>query len=657
VVKEGLDLFEVAVAKIRYLQAVAAAMARASRSHDDPRPGRRTLKAAPALLQWIGDVRGKISFLTLRLATTEISHDCNDMIATMSAARWAALALVVAPVLATAAQTVESDAGMVVTGQHLASEVGAAILRRGGNAIDAAVAVGYALAVTHPCCGNLGGGGFMTIHLANGTDTFINFRERAPLAATADMFLDGHGNPVGKKSRDGYLAVGVPGSVLGLETARREYGTLPRTLLIAPAIRLADEGFTLTQGDVDVLVERTGAFRKQANVSAVFLNNGKALRPGNRLVQKDLANSLRAISVGGSNAFYRGPIADAVVAASTANGGVLTKDDFFAYTVTELMPVICVYRGYTIVSAPPPSSGGVTLCEMLRVLEAYPLKALGFHSSGSVHLMTEAMRYAYRDRNAFLGDPAFVTNPVDRLLSDEHVQAIRAQIRPDRAGVSKSLGASLGPAENPNTTHYSVVDRAGNAVSVTYTINDSFGAKVVAGATGFFLNNEMDDFTAKPGAPNLYGLVQGKANAIAPGKRPLSSMTPTIVLKDGKPLLIVGSSGGARIITTVLEVIVNVIDHGLTLQEAVDAPRIHHQWLPDTLASEALALSADTAARLTRMGYHLVPLEPWGAGNAVEAIGIAPVIPALAAALHFPRPAIFYGAADSRAPAGSAAAP
>jgi gamma-glutamyltranspeptidase/glutathione hydrolase len=294
---------------------------------------------------------------------------------------------------------------------------------------------------------------------------------------------------------------------------------------------------------------------------------------------------------------------------------------------------------------------------MLRILEAYPLKALGFHSSGAIHLMTEAMRYAYRDRNAFLGDPAFVSNPVDRLLSDRNIQAIRAEIRPHRAGVSEALGMSAGPAENPNTTHYSIIDRAGNAVSVTYTINDSFGAKVIAGATGFFLNDEMDDFTVKPGAPNLFGLVQGKPNAIAPGKRPLSSMTPTLVLKDGKPILIVGSPGGARIITTVLEVIVNVIDHGLTLQEAVDAPRIHHQWLPDTLAFEPFALSADTAARLTRMGYHLVPLEPWGAGNAVEAIGIAPGIPALAAALQLTHPAMFYGASDPRAPAGSAVAP
>jgi gamma-glutamyltranspeptidase/glutathione hydrolase len=497
----------------------------------------------------------------------------------------------------------------------------------------------------------------MTIHLADGTNTFINFRERAPLAATAGMFLDGHGNPIADRSLKGYLAVGVPGTVLGLETARQKYGTLPRALLLAPAIRLADQGFTLTRGDVDVLLRANDTFRKQTNVSAIFLSNGKPLQPGARLVQRDLGHTLRAISEGGSNAFYRGTIADAVVAASIANGGVLTKEDFAAYTVTESAPLICMYRGNTIVSAPPPSSGGVTLCEMLRVLEAYPLKTLGFHSSGAIHLMTEAMRYAYRDRNTFLGDPDFVKNPVDRLLSDHHIEDIRAQIRPHQAGVSKALGASAGPAENADTTHYSIADRAGNAVSVTYTINDSFGAKVIAGATGFFLNDEMDDFTAKPGAPNYYGLVQGEPNAIAPGKRPLSSMTPTIVLKDGRPVLIVGAPGGARIITTVLEVIVNVIDHGLTLQEAVDAPRFHHQWLPDTLASEPFVLSTDTATELTRIGYHLVPLEPWGADNAVEAIGIAPGVLTPTAARQITRSGVFFGAADSRAPAGSAIAP
>jgi gamma-glutamyltranspeptidase/glutathione hydrolase len=564
-----------------------------------------------------------------------------------------------APAPAAAPAALESAGGMVVTAQHLASGVGADILRQGGNAVDAAVAVGYALAVTHPCCGNLGGGGFMTIHLADGRSTFINFREKAPLAARADMFLDAQGNPSGDRSVNGYLAAGVPGTVLGLETARERYGTLPRAVLMAPSIRLAQDGFILTRGDVDVLTVGTAAFRAQPNVAAVFLHHGEPWQPGERLFQKDLAETLRTVSAGGARGFYEGPIADAVAAASRANGGLLTKEDFQAYRVTESAPISCRYRGYVVLSAPPPSSGGVALCEMLQILEAYPLTALGFHSSDSVHLMTEAMRFAYRDRNTFLGDPAFVDNPVARLLSTGHAEAIRARIQPHRATASSTLGADTADAdrEKATTTHYSVVDAKGNAVSVTYTINDDFGAKVIAGDTGFFLNDEMDDFTAKPGTANLFGLVQGAANAIAPGKRPLSSMTPTIVLKEGKPVLIVGTPGGSRIITTVLEIIVNVIDHGMTLQEAVDAPRIHHQWLPDTLAGEPFAFSADTARALTRMGYHLVPLEPWGTGNAAEAIGIAPADAAAAKALGFPRPAILYGASDSRAPAGSAAAP
>jgi gamma-glutamyltranspeptidase/glutathione hydrolase len=556
--------------------------------------------------------------------------------------------LLLAPGLLQAAAPLELESaqGMVVTAQHEASDVGAAILKQGGNAIDAAIAVGYALAVTHPCCGNLGGGGFMTIHLANGQNTFINFREKAPLAARADMFLDAQGKVVGSRSLDGYLAVGVPGTVMGFETAREKYATLPRATLIAPAIKLAEEGFVLTRGDIDVLAEGTDGFRKEANVAAIFLNHGQPFRVGERLVQKDLAATLRSVSSKGVDGFYHGPIPATVSAASRAHGGLLTVEDFAAYTATESAPLSCAYRGYTIVSAPPPSSGGITLCEMLQILEGYPLKTLGFHSSGEVHLLTEAMRFAYRDRNTYLGDPAFIDNPTTRLISAQHADKIRAQIQPNRATPSASL-QGLGTAdEHATTTHYSVVDRLGNAVSVTYTINDSFGAKVIAGDTGFFLNDEMDDFTAKPGVPNVFGLVQGKANAVAPGKRPLSSMTPTLVFKDSKPVLVVGTPGGSRIITTVLEVIVNVIDHGMTLQEAIDAPRIHNQWLPDTVGAEPFALSADTVRALNGMGYKVVPMENWGSGNAVEAIGIG-----------FPRPGAFYGASDSRAPAGSAAAP
>jgi gamma-glutamyltranspeptidase / glutathione hydrolase len=562
-----------------------------------------------------------------------------------------------APLLAAAPLPLESTDGMVVTAQHEASDVGAAILRQGGNAIDAAVAVGYALAVTHPCCGNLGGGGFMTIHLADGRNTFINFREKAPQAASANMYLDAAGNAVSAKSLNGYLAVGVPGTVMGLETARQKYGTLTRAALIAPAIRLAADGFLVTRGDVDVLEDATKEFREQPNVAANFLKRGETLQPGDRLVQKDLAATLRAISDGGPDAFYRGAIPAAVAAASRAGGGILTAEDFAAYTITEATPITCSYRGYTIVSAPPPSSGGVTLCEMMQVLANFPLKTLGFHSAASIHAMTEAMRFAYKDRNTYLGDPAFVQNPIERLLSAAHIEEIRSQIHAGHATPSSSLKGQTAGDERPTTTHYSVADKLGNVVSVTYTINNDFGAKVIAGNTGFFLNDEMDDFTAKPGVPNLFGLVQGKANAIAPGKRPLSSMTPTLVLKDGKPVLIVGTPGGSRIITTVLEVIVNVIDHGMSLQEAVDAPRMHHQWLPDTVAGEPYAFSADTARALTGMGYKVVDLEPWGAGNAAEVIGIAPADVQAARTLGFPRPARFYGASDSRAPAGSAAAP
>jgi gamma-glutamyltranspeptidase/glutathione hydrolase len=551
----------------------------------------------------------------------------------------------------------ESTQGMVVTTQRTASDVGAAVLRQGGNAIDAAVAIGYALAVTHPTAGNIGGGGFMTIHLANGKDTFINFREKAPHAATATMYQDAKGNPISDKSLNGYLAVGIPGTVLGLETARKEYGTMSLETLITPAIGLAETGFMMVRGDIDDFDDSTAALLKQANIAAILLPGGKVMQPGDRLVQRNLATTLKLIRDGGPDAFYKGPIAAAVVAASQAHGGILTKADFANYTISETMPITCQYRGYTIVSAPPPSSGGVVMCQMLKVLEPYPLGEYGFHSSAELHVMTEAMRNAYFDRNTYLGDPAFVNNPIERLLSTAHIEEIRARIKPNQATPSSTLSPVAAPKENRNTTHYSVLDKFGNAVSVTYTLNNSFGAKVMAGDTGFILNDEMDDFSSKPGAPNMYGLIEGTANAIAPGKQPLSSMSPSVVLKDGKPLLVLGAPGGSRIITTVFEVIVNVIDHGMTLQEAIDAPRVHHQWLPDTLAAEPFALSADTTSALTAMGYKVVPLESWGSGNSTEIIGAAPADLSLAKKLGFPRAGIIYGAADSRAPSGAPAAP
>jgi gamma-glutamyltranspeptidase/glutathione hydrolase len=554
----------------------------------------------------------------------------------------------------------ESRTGMVVTSQHDASDIGAAVLRQGGNAIDAAVAVGYALAVTHPCCGNIGGGGFMLVHLADGRNAFINFRERAPLAATADMYLDAKGNAVPERSVTGWLGVGTPGTVLGLETALKQFGSMPRQALIAPAIRLADQGFVLQASEVGVINDgyrAAPAGSAGEQVRAIFSNRGRPFVAGDRLVQKDLARSLRLVSAGGAEAFYRGPNADAVAVASKANGGLLTREDFAAYTVTQDAPVTCSYRGYTIVSAPPPSSGGVTVCEMLNILSGYPLGQYGWRSAAEVHVVTEAMRRAYFDRNRFLGDPAFVSNPVAKLTSMGYADALRATIDPKRATPSASLGEASAPHENANTTHYSVVDKAGNAVAVTFTINDDFGAKVIAGDTGYLLNDEMDDFTAKPGVPNMFGLVQGKANAVAPGKRPLSSMTPTLVLKDGKPVLVVGTPGGARIITTVLEILVAVIDHHVPLQEAVDAPRYHHQWLPDTLQAEPGAFTLEVTHALEAMGHKVVPLEVWYAGNAAEVIGVSPHDPAAAKALGFPRTDVLLGANDVRTPAGSAAAP
>ncbi|HEY1926972.1 MAG TPA: gamma-glutamyltransferase [Caulobacteraceae bacterium] len=550
-----------------------------------------------------------------------------------------------------------SKRGMVVSSQHLASDVGAQILREGGNAVDAAVAVGYALAVTHPCCGNIGGGGFMMIHRAGGQDVFIDFREAAPHRANADMYLGSDGKPVPERSLDGWLAVGTPGTVLGLEEARVKYGTMSRSRLMAPAIGLAKEGFVLDPGDVEVLAGSTQKLRVDPNVAAIFLKDGRPFKAGERLVQRDLATTLEAISTEGPSAFYGGRIPSEIAAASAAGGGVISAEDFAAYRTGGSAPIHCAYRGYEIVSAPPPSSGGVTLCEMLEILSPYPMTRYGFHSAESAHLMTEAMRRAYRDRNEFLGDPAFVENPIQRLLSPTHVAMLRSSISPDRATPSSALPGLAGASENATTTHYSVVDAKGDAVAVTYTLNDDFGAKVIGGGTGVLMNDEMDDFTAKPGYPNGFGLVQGKANAIAPGKRPLSSMTPTFVEKDGKVVLVVGTPGGSRIITTVLEVIVDVLDYGMDLKSAVDAPRFHNQWLPDTLGAEPGAFTPDVRGKLTAMGHDVTAMEPWGSGNSAEVIGVAPADPATARRLGFAKPGLIYGAADRRAPAGSAAAP
>ena len=533
-----------------------------------------------------------------------------------------------------AAPAVEAEHGMVVSAHRLASEAGVHILQAGGNAVDAAVAVGYALAVVDPCCGNLGGGGFMTIHLADGRETFINFRETAPAAASAGMYLDGDGRPIDELSRNGYLAVAVPGTVLGLDRAAAEYGRLPRATLMAPAIGLARDGFVLSPADTDILDGKAERFGKDPAAARIFLRpDGSRFEPGDRLVQADLAATLELIAKEGPNAFYKDPVAAAVAKASGENSGILTSRDFAEYTVTETAPLSCTYRSHLIVSAPPPSSGGTTICEILNILEGYDMTASGFRSAGSVHLMVEAMRRGYRDRNTFLGDPAFVTNPLERLLSKAYAASLRDEIEHGRG--SPAVGQS-GP-EKPETTHYSIVDGEGNAVAVTYTINGSFGADVVAPGTGFFLNNEMDDFTVKAGVPNLYGLVQGEANSIAPRKRPLSSMAPSLVEKDGRLVFVLGSPGGSRIITAVLEAVMNIVDYGMTPQEAVDAPRLHYQGQPDQVYFEPPGLLPDTVKQLAEHGYKLIEQRPWGA---VELIAIA----------H----GRLSGVSDNRRPAGAA---
>jgi len=542
---------------------------------------------------------------------------------------------------------VAAEHGMVVTAQHLATQVGVDVLKQGGNAIDAAVAVGYALAVVYPAAGNLGGGGFMTLQLADGQKTFLDFREKAPLAATANMYLGQDGNVVKGLSTDGHLAVGVPGSVSGLEYARQKYGTRDRAQLLKPAIELAQQGFNLTQGDIDILHTATAAFGKDKASGAIFLKHGQPFKVGDKLVQKDLAKTLQRISHRGTSGFYQGPVAAALVKSSQSGGGILTQADLDQYRTRELAPIECDYRGYHVVSAPPPSSGGVVICEMLNILEGYPLKELGFRSAQSVHYQIEAMRHAYVDRNSYLGDPDFVTNPVDRLTDKAYAAQIRAVIDPNRAAISKELRPGVAPHEGSNTTHYSIADRWGNAVAVTYTLNDWFGTKITAAGTGVLLNNEMDDFTAKVGVPNLYGLVQGQANAIAPGKRPLSSMSPTIVNKDGKPVLVLGTPGGSRIITAVLLTLLNTIDYGMTVQEAVDAPRFHQQWLPDLTSVEAFAFSPDTRTLLEAAGHKLGPAQP---ANHMAAILIgAPALGGKPVGKNR-----FYGANDPRRNSGLA---
>ncbi|ANF86120.1 Putative gamma-glutamyltranspeptidase [Pseudomonas antarctica] len=514
-----------------------------------------------------------------------------------------ALVLTVSGVQAASQAPVAGENGMVVTAQHLATHVGVDVLKAGGNAVDAAVAVGYALAVVYPAAGNLGGGGFMTVQLADGRKTFLDFREKAPLAATADMYLDKDGKVIDGLSAKGHLAVGVPGTVSGMETALSQYGTLKRAQVIAPAIKLAENGFELEQGDIDLLHTATGEFEKDQDLRAIFLHNGQPMQVGQKLVQKDLAKTLKEISAKGADGFYKGWVAKALVDSSQAGKGIITQADLDKYKTRELAPIECDYRGYHVVSAPPPSSGGVVICQIMNILEGYPMADLGYHSAQGLHYQIEAMRHAYVDRNSYLGDPDFVKNPVAHLLDKDYAAKLRAAIEPQKAGDSQAIKPGVSPHEGNNTTHYSIVDKWGNAVSVTYTLNDWFGAGVMASKTGVILNDEMDDFTVKVGVPNMYGLVQGEANAIAPGKAPLSSMSPTIVTKDGKAVMVVGTPGGSRIITATLLTILNVIDYKMNIQEAVDAPRFHQQWMPETTNLEAFAVSPDTQKILESWGH------------------------------------------------------
>ncbi|WP_084366939.1 gamma-glutamyltransferase [Neokomagataea thailandica] len=556
-----------------------------------------------------------------------------------------------------AAKLVAAKHGMVVSAQHLASEAGAKVLAQGGNAVDAAVAVGYALAVVYPAAGNIGGGGFMTIHPAHGKTVFIDFRERAPGQAREDMYLDASGNVIPGASTEGWKAVAVPGTVAGLDEIHRKWGKLSRAKVMAPAIALARDGFILNQADSDLFATSSRYFQKDIYAQKIFLRpDGTALQPGDRLVQRDLAKSLSLIAQKGPDAFYHGPIADELVRASHEGGGLLTKADFAAYHTRTLEPVRCVYRGYLVETSPPPSGGGVALCEILNILSGYDMTQLGLHTAPAVQREVEAMRHAYSDRRD-LGDPAFVQNPIAHLTDPAYAAAIRAATPTDHAVPSEDLRSSEAkpvapqpiPApehEKHETTQFSVMDREGTAISATYTLNGWFGAGVMGGHTGIWMNDEMDDFSSKPGAPNMFGIVGSKANAIAPGKTPLSSMSPTILSKDGKVVMVIGSPGGSRIPTITLSAILGVVDYGLNIRDAIDLPRIHEQWEPSAVEIENGALSADVQKTLQAEGYVLSPHRVWGVAE-----GILAGHPTLSA----PVTGLLYGAADPRHGGGEAA--
>jgi gamma-glutamyltranspeptidase / glutathione hydrolase len=517
---------------------------------------------------------------------------------------------------------VVAEHGMVVTQEKIASRVGADVLRRGGNAVDAAVATGFALAVTYPRAGNLGGGGFMVIHSRErGEDITIDYRETAPAATTPTIFLGPDGKPDIAKSRDSALGIGVPGSVAGLSLALEKYGSGKFTLaeLLKPAIALARDGFVVTDDVADAMPEERGRLARWPSAIKIFSGkDGAALKDGDLLVQADLATTLSAISEQGPRGFYQGPVAEKLVKGIGDAGGIMTLDDLKSYQPIIRAPMRGTYRGYDLVSMPLPSSGGVVLLETLNILEGFPMGEMKQGSAPSLHVLIEAMKRAYADRARYLGDPAFVKVPVATLTSKDYAAKQRASIDLDRATPWTDALSALPPHEGDNTTHFSVVDSAGNAVSNTYTLNFNYGVGLVAEGTGVLLNNELDDFTAAPGASNAFGLVGFEANLPGPGKRPLSSMSPTIVLKDGKPVLVTGSPGGSRIISAVLQVIINVLDYKMDVAAAVAAPRVHHQWLPDEVRVEH-GFTEDTLAALRAKGHRVI--EPLGRTSA-NSIGV-----------------------------------
>ncbi|RAU29716.1 gamma-glutamyltransferase [Pantoea sp. RIT413] len=514
---------------------------------------------------------------------------------------------------------VKAQHGMVASVDAMATQVGVDILRQGGNAVDAAIAVGFALAVTHPQAGNLGGGGFMLLRTASGRTAAIDFREMAPARASRDMFLDKQGNADSKLSLTSHLASGTPGTVAGFALAAKKYGTLPLRTLLAPAIKLARDGIIVN----DALADDLATYGKEnlinhATSRAIFYKaDGRPYQKGDRLVQKNLARSLQLIAQQGADAFYTGRIADEIASEMAQHGGLIGKADLAAYRAVERKPVSGTYRGYEVFSMPPPSSGGIHIMQILNILENFDLAKWGFGSADAMQVMAEAEKYAYADRSEYLGDPDFVKVPQQALTSKAYARTLAQQIDVSKARPSSEIKpGKLAPYESNQTTHFSVVDKAGNAVAVTYTLNTYFGSGIVAGNSGILMNNEMDDFSAKPGTPNVYGLVGGEANAIQPAKRPLSSMSPTIVAKEGKTWLVTGSPGGSRIITTVLQMVVNSIDFGMNVAEATNAPRFHHQWLPDQLRVEK-GFSPDTLRLLEAKGQHVKVLPAMGSTQSI----------------------------------------